>query len=62
MKAFKKLSEIDLSVREPKSDNKIILFSKLGNAGCVVDMVEEEEPKGYWEVGNDKIGNCRRKR
>jgi hypothetical protein len=50
--AFKKLSEVDLSVPEPKSGDVIILLSKLDEAGFVVDMVEEEEPKGYWEVGN----------
>jgi hypothetical protein len=52
MEGFKKLSEVDLYVLEPKSDDEIILFSKLDEAGFVLDMVEEEQPKSYWEVVN----------
>jgi hypothetical protein len=47
MEGVKQLSEVDLSVLEPKSDDEIIVFSKLDEAVFVVDMVEEEEPKGY---------------
>jgi hypothetical protein len=43
---------VDPSVPEPKSDDEITLFSRLDEAGFVVDMVEEEEPKGYWEAVN----------
>jgi hypothetical protein len=52
MEGFKKLSEVHPSVLEPKSDDEIILFSKLNEVGCVVDMVEEEELKRYWEAVN----------
>jgi hypothetical protein len=52
MEGFKRLSEIDLSVPEPKSDDEITLCSRLDDVGFVVDMVEEEEPKGYWEAVN----------
>jgi hypothetical protein len=41
------LSEVDLSVLEPKSTDEIAIFSKLDEFGFVVDMGEEEEPKGY---------------
>jgi hypothetical protein len=47
MKDFKKLSEVDQSVAESKSDNEITIVSKSDEAGLVVDMVEEEEIKGY---------------
>jgi hypothetical protein len=46
MEGFKRLSEVDQSVPEQKSDDVITLFSRLDEAGFVVDMVEEEEPKG----------------
>jgi hypothetical protein len=49
---FKRLVKVDPSVPEPKPDNEIILFSKLDEAGFVVDLVEEEEQKGYWEAIN----------
>jgi hypothetical protein len=52
MEGFKKLSEGDRSVPEPKSDDKIILFSKLDKPRFGVDMGEEEELKGYWEAIN----------
>jgi hypothetical protein len=57
MDGFKKLSEVDPSIAEPKSDDKITLFSKLDEARFVVDMVEEEEPKGYWEAVNVPNGH-----
>jgi hypothetical protein len=56
MDGFKKLSEVNLSVPEPKSDHKFTHFSKLDNAGFGIDMVEEEEPKGYWEAVIGPIG------
>jgi hypothetical protein len=56
MEGFKKLSEVDPSVPEPKSDDKITHVSKLDELGFVVDMVEEEEPKGYWEAVNGPKG------
>jgi hypothetical protein len=56
MEGFKKLSEVDLSIPEPKSDDENILFSKLDEAEYVIDMVEEEEPKGYWELVNGLTG------
>jgi hypothetical protein len=50
MEDFKRFSEIDPSILEPNSDDEITLVSRLDEVGCVMDMVEEEEPKGYWEV------------
>jgi hypothetical protein len=47
MKGFKKLSEVDPSVPELTSDDKITPLSKLDEAGFVLNMVEEEEPIGY---------------
>jgi hypothetical protein len=47
MEGFKKLSEVDPSVVDPKSDDMITLFSKLNESGFVVDIGGEEEPKGY---------------
>jgi hypothetical protein len=47
MEGFKRLFEVDPSILEPKFDNEITLFSRLDEAGFVVDMVEEEERKGY---------------
>jgi hypothetical protein len=38
---------VDASILEPKSDYEITLFSRIDEARFVVDMVEEEEPKGY---------------
>jgi hypothetical protein len=52
MEGFKKLSDVDASVLEPKSSDEITLVSKLDEARFVVDMVVEEDPKGYWEVVN----------
>jgi hypothetical protein len=56
MVGFKRLSEVDRSVPEPKSDDEITLFSRLDEVGFFVDMVEEEEPKGYWEAVNGPNG------
>jgi hypothetical protein len=56
MEGFKKLSEVNLSVPEPKSDHEFTHFSKLDNAGFVIDMVEEEETKSYWEAVIGPIG------
>jgi hypothetical protein len=56
MEGFKKCSEVDLSVLEPKSDDEITLFSKLDEARFVVNMVKEKESKGYWEVINRPNG------
>jgi hypothetical protein len=53
MKAFKNLSEVDSSFPQPKSDNEITLFPKLDEVGFVIDIVEEEELKGHWEVVNE---------
>jgi hypothetical protein len=52
MEGFKRLSVVDPSVLEPKSDDEITLFSRLDEAAFVVDMVEEEELQGYWKVVN----------
>jgi hypothetical protein len=52
MESFKRLSEVDPFVPEPKPDDEITLFSRLDKTRFVVDMVEEEEPKGYWEAVN----------
>jgi hypothetical protein len=41
-----------MSVPKPKSDDKVIHFSRLYELEVVIDMVEYEEPKGYWEVVN----------
>jgi hypothetical protein len=56
MEGFKKLSKVDPSVQEPKSDDEITFFSKLDGAEFIVDMVEEEEWKGYWEAVNKPNG------
>jgi hypothetical protein len=56
MEGFKRLSEVDPSVPEPKSDDQITLFPRLDEVEFVVDMVEEKEPKGYWEVVNRPNG------
>jgi hypothetical protein len=47
MEGFKKLSEVDPSVAEPKSDDEITLLSRLDELGIVIDIGEEEEPKRY---------------
>jgi hypothetical protein len=47
---------VDLSILEPTSDDEITLFSKFDNVAFIVDMVEEEDPKGYWEVVNGLNG------
>jgi hypothetical protein len=52
MEAFTKFSEVDLSILEPKSDDEITLFCRLDKVEFVVDMLEEEELKGYWETVN----------
>jgi hypothetical protein len=52
MEGFQRLSEVDPSVAEPKSDDEITVFSRLDKLEFVEDMVEKEEPKGYWEAGN----------
>jgi hypothetical protein len=56
MEGFKRLSEVNPSIPEPKSDNEITLFSRLDEAGFIVDMVEEAELKGYWEAVNGPNG------
>jgi hypothetical protein len=56
MAGFKRLSEVDPSVPESKSDDEITLFSRLDEARFVVDIVEEEELKGYWEAVNGPNG------
>jgi putative aminopeptidase FrvX len=38
---------VDPSVLEQKSDDEVTLCSRLDEVGFVVDMVKEEEPKGY---------------
>jgi hypothetical protein len=43
---------VDASVAELTSDHNITLVSRLDEAGFVVDIVEEEEPKSYREVVN----------
>jgi hypothetical protein len=55
MQGVKRLSEVDLSVLEPKSNDKINLLYRLDEAGFVVDMGEEEDPKGYWDAVNGPI-------
>jgi hypothetical protein len=52
MKNFKKFSEVDLSVLEPKSEDEITRHSRLHEMGFVVDMMEQEELKGDWEAVN----------
>jgi hypothetical protein len=49
MEGFKRLSEENLSILEPKSNNKVMLFLRLNNIGYISDMVEVEELKGYKE-------------
>jgi hypothetical protein len=50
IEGFKKLSEVDSSVAEPKSDDKIIHFSKLDEAGYVYI---------WWSRKNRRvIGKC----
>jgi hypothetical protein len=56
MGGFKRLSEEGPSVPELKSDDEITLFSRLDEARFVVNMVEEEEPKDYWEAVNASNG------
>jgi hypothetical protein len=56
MESFTKLSEVDPSIPEPKSDNKITLFSKIDDAEFVVDMVEHEELKRYCKEVNRPNG------
>jgi hypothetical protein len=52
IESFKRLIKVDPSVPEPKSDDNITHLSRLDQAGFIVDMVEKEEPKGYWEAVN----------
>jgi hypothetical protein len=61
MEGFKRLSEVDPSIAEPKSDNEISLFCRLDEAGFVLDMVEEDELKGYWEAVNKPNGQSWKK-
>jgi hypothetical protein len=61
MEGFKRLSEVDPSVPEPKSDDEIIVLSRLGETGFVVDMVEEEEPRVIGKELIGQMGNCGRK-
>jgi hypothetical protein len=56
MEGFKRLSKVDPTVPEPKSDDKIMLFSRLDDARFVVGIVEEEEPKSYWDAVNGPNG------
>jgi hypothetical protein len=56
MESIKKVSEIDPSIPELKSDNEITLFSRLDEAAFVVDMVEQDELKGNWEAVNRPNG------
>jgi hypothetical protein len=56
MESFTRLSEIDPSIPEPQSDDEIRLFSSFDESGFVIDMVEEKEPKGYWEAVNGPTG------
>jgi hypothetical protein len=56
MEGFKRLSEVDSSVPEPKSDDKITHFSRLEEAGFVIEIVEEEGPKEYWNTANGPNG------
>jgi hypothetical protein len=47
---------VNPAISESKSDDEIILFSKLDKVEFVVDMVEEEELNGYWEAVNGPNG------
>jgi hypothetical protein len=47
---------VNPSVPEQKSDDEITLCSGLVERGFVVDNVEEEEAKGYWEAVNRPKG------
>jgi hypothetical protein len=47
MEGFERLPDIDPFVLKSISDNKVILFSRLDQAGFVIDMVEDKEPKSY---------------
>jgi hypothetical protein len=40
---FKRPSEVDPSVEQPKSAYKVILFSRLDEVEFIVNIVEEEE-------------------
>jgi hypothetical protein len=42
---------------KPKSDNKVRHLSRFDEVGFVVDMGEEEVPKGYWKVVNRQNGD-----
>jgi hypothetical protein len=52
IEGFIRLSEVDPSVLEQKSDDEITHFSRLDKAGFAVDMGEDEDPKSYWEEVN----------
>jgi hypothetical protein len=54
MEGFKSSSAVDLPHPEPKSNYKVILCSSLDTEGFVIAMVEEGEPKYYWEVVNGR--------
>jgi hypothetical protein len=56
MQGFKKLFEVNPCVPDLISDDKITLFSKLDEAQYVVDLVDEKEPKSYWEEVNEPNG------
>jgi hypothetical protein len=38
---------VNLSIPEPKSDNEVMLISRLDNMKYILDMEEEEESKGW---------------
>jgi hypothetical protein len=46
MEGFEKLSEMEPSILKLKSDDEITLFSKLDEAGFIVNMLEANELKG----------------
>jgi hypothetical protein len=48
---------VDLSISESKSDNAVIIFSRLDEVDFVVDMGEEEDPNGYWNAVNEPNGH-----
>jgi hypothetical protein len=57
MDDFKKPSEVEPNAPIPMMDNKTTLFSKLDAYGYVMDAVDEEKPKSYWEAVNGPNGD-----
>jgi hypothetical protein len=61
MNGFNRFSEVDLSILGPKSDDDVILFSRLDDAEFVVGMEEKKKFKDYRKAVNGLNGHLCKK-